>query len=828
MYIRTHCVALLLALVFTACSGGGGGGSGPTTVGGTIAFVPDAPLVMENEPNGTVDQPHELGVLPPTTRVRVHGSTVSGSDELDGFHAIVRQPSFVEARLTQRDSSARGEVVLAAYDPVALAVLGVAQLERDDLVVRARTDGPIDLVVRGLSGSVDYEITLTITPVAAAHAPARAFAALEEERAAWNATDSASLYGAPALEARAGEVLILPVDGADVTELVTARGGRVLARIPGDAWKVEFDLPAGLADVERARRTVSFARSFESDARIAYSELNLIRKICGGAIVPNDEFFSLQWHYLQINLPEAWGITTGSSNVIVAVIDTGVAVHPDLVANQAAGYDFISDDEIANDGDGLDADPTDTGDGNGLTPSSFHGTHVAGTVAAQTDNVTGVAGVSWSSRVMHLRVLGVGGGTDFDIANAIRFAARLSNSSSTLPATRANVINLSLGGPGQNSTVRNAITAARNEGTVIFAAAGNNNSSTPFYPASYNGVISVSAVDFNAARAPYSNFNANVDIAAPGGDTSVDLNNDGYADGVLSTLLDDTSSTPAYVFYQGTSMACPHAAGVAALMLAVDPLLTPAEIETILTTTAADLGPTGRDNEFGFGLIDAARAVIEAQNATPTTPLLALAPEIIAFGATDTEVTIDVLNVGGGVLDVTGVIDDGAWLTIAQVPSSDPSTNVGALTCTVDRTGLADNDYTALIQVQSNGGNRLAAVNMTVATPSAPVDVDLFVLAVDLDTLETIAQAVVNPTTGLDYVLADLPAGSYLLVCGSDDDLDDFICGDGDLYCGVYPTVNQPEAIVVSGGDLSGRDFVVAGNTFAASAGSNGFFLLKP
>src|SRR5262249_6884057 len=159
------------------------------------------------------------------------------------------------------------------------------------------------------------------------------------------------------------------------------------------------------------------------------------------------------------------------------VIDTGETAHPDLIARQIPGFDFISDPANAGDGDGRDPDPTDVGDGNGVEPSSFHGTHVAGTIGAETNNGSGVSGVTWAGRIMHLRVLGRQGGNDFDIANAILYAARLANASGTLPPERANVINMSLGGPGGSSTVRNAITAARGQGVVIFAAAGNENSS---------------------------------------------------------------------------------------------------------------------------------------------------------------------------------------------------------------------------------------------------------------------------------------------------------------------------------------------------------------
>src|SRR5439155_8404190 len=161
--------------------------------------------------------------------------------------------------------------------------------------------------------------------------------------------------------------------------------------------------------------------------------------------------------------------------------------------------------------------------------------------------------------LMPLRVLGVDGGDDADIIAAIRYAAGLSNATGQLPSTRANVINMSLGGGGFDQTFQDAITAARNAGVVIFAAAGNSGTTEEEYPASFDGVVSVAAVDRNAARTSYSNHNAAVDLAAPGGDSSAR-----EADGVLSTVYDDSSGTPVatYAFYDGTSMATPHAAGV--------------------------------------------------------------------------------------------------------------------------------------------------------------------------------------------------------------------------------------------------------------------------
>ncbi len=417
----------------------------------------------------------------------------------------------------------------------------------------------------------------------------------------------------------------------------------------GDAWvEVAFDLPAGLSAEDRARATWSRVLGLRAVEGVAAAATPSFRRFARKT--PNDPRYDEQWHYPLIRLPEAWDVTTGSSSVIVAVLDTGSTAHPDLAGRFVAGYDFVSDPSIAGDGNGRDTDATDPGDGEGGEPSSFHGTHVAGTIGAATNNGTGVAGVCWNVSIMPLRVLGIGGGDDADIVAAIRYAAGLSNASGRLPAQRANIVNMSLGGGGFDQAMQDAITAARNAGVVIFAAAGNEGTTAIEYPAGFDGVVAVAAVDRDRRRASYSNRNRLVDLAAPGGDsTSTE------ADGVLSTVYDDADGSPSatYAFYDGTSMATPHAAGVAALVLSVAPNLTPSQVESILFTTAQDLGTAGRDDSFGNGLVDAKAAVDKAKATASGAALLTLAPSSLTFEDGTDRLDAALGNAGSGTITVT-------------------------------------------------------------------------------------------------------------------------------------------------------------------------------
>jgi serine protease len=533
--------------------------------------------------------------------------------------------------------------------------------------------------------------------------------------------------------------------------------------------------------------------------------------------VPNDEYYSYQWHYPQINLPQAWDITTGASSVIVSVIDTGVLLsHPDLSGQLVAGYDFISSPDISGDDDGIDNDPNDVGDAGEGGSSSFHGSHVAGTIAAASNNSRGVAGVAWGTRIMPIRVLGKGGGTSYDIIQGILFSAGLPNDSGTLPAQRADVINMSLGGEAADQATLNAITAARNAGVIIIAAAGNENTSVLSYPASYVGVVSVSAVDLNRTRASYSNYGTKIDVAAPGGDVMADLNGDGKPDGVLSTAADDSSGSIqyTYTFYDGTSMAAPHVAGVVALMKSVYPGLTPAEFDSMLLSgeLTSDIGATGRDDLYGYGLIDAYKAVAAAQQrgggGAHTDPTLSVNPQSLNFASTLQSTTLYIEEIGGSVGTVQ-VSENIAWLAIS--PSQVNDSGMGSYSVTVNRSELAVGTYNGTIQVTAGSSSVSVEVIMQVTDISQSGDAGRqYVLLLDKVTNEPIQLFSVEAEgTNANYSFSNVPFGDYLIKAGSDMDMDDFICDAGES-CGAYPTLSQPSVITVDSGSLSDLDFTTS------------------
>jgi serine protease len=245
-----------------------------------------------------------------------------------------------------------------------------------------------------------------------------------------------------------------------------------------------------------------------------------------------------------------------------------------------------------------------------------------------------------------------------------------------VPPQRADIINLSLGSSGSSQTEQQQISAVRDAGVVVVASAGNDHSTAPFYPAAYQGVVSVAATTIDKRQAPYSNSGATIDVAAPGGYNGTDLNGDGLADGVVSTIGDDSGAgiSYAYAALMGTSMAAPHIAGVAALMKALYSALSPNDFDSLLATgtITEDLGAAGRDNVFGHGLIDAQKAVIAAldlanANGAPTGPILTGSPSSLNFGFFEEDFDVVLRNAGSGSLRVVAATTSEPWLTVTPI-----------------------------------------------------------------------------------------------------------------------------------------------------------------
>ncbi|WP_163835856.1 S8 family peptidase [Spartinivicinus ruber] len=384
------------------------------------------------------------------------------------------------------------------------------------------------------------------------------------------------------------------------------------------------------------------AKELNDKSHVAYAEPDYIMT---KQQIPDDSRYSEQWNYHDsvggINLPKAWNITTGSKDVIIAVVDTGIRPHTDLKANLVSGYDFISDSDNANDGTGRDSNEYDPGDAANAgdcgfnspsrdTTSSWHGTHVAGTIAATSNNGTGVSGVAWKSKILPVRVLGKCGGYTSDITDGMRWAAGIKVQGVPTNYNPAQVINLSLGGYGRcSSTYRYTIEDIVEKGVTVVVAAGNEGmNASNASPGNCPGVINVAATNRDGNKSWYSNYGNQVTVAAPGGETNYrnsdnELVWEDKSKGILSTLNsgEDGPGFDNYEFYQGTSMAAPHVAGVVALMYSVNPDITPNQVKSILTDTARNFPSDSKCHRYGCGagIIDAYEAVKKAKSLTSDT-----------------------------------------------------------------------------------------------------------------------------------------------------------------------------------------------------------------
>jgi serine protease len=372
-----------------------------------------------------------------------------------------------------------------------------------------------------------------------------------------------------------------------------------------------------LAQRVPARELQQLARDIQlSDAHIESVELDHVMR---PSFTPNDPGWANQWDMSDptggINAPKAWDVGMGFG-VRVAVLDTGVLAHADIAANLLPGYDFITDATRAGDGGGRDSNASDPGDNvtakqcgadEDAANSSWHGTHVAGTIAAAGNNALGVTGVAPKAKILPVRVLGKCGGAASDIADGIVWAAGGSVAGVPANPNPALILNLSLGGEAAcASFTQSAINYAHNKGALIVVSAGNDSQDVAKQtPANCKHVMAVAATNKVGARSSYSNYGDMVDIAAPGGDATY---------GNVLSLSNTGMSGPVadgYSWLRGTSMAAPHVAGVAALMAAVNSTVLPANMASLMRSTARAF--PGSCTGCGAGIVDAEQAIIAAR-----------------------------------------------------------------------------------------------------------------------------------------------------------------------------------------------------------------------
>lgn len=548
----------------------------------------------------------------------------------------------------------------------------------------------------------------------------------------------------------------------------------------------------------------------------------------------NNPSVGQQWHYELINAPIAWQIiNNGGVGVTVAVMDTGLYGapgnwHSELNANVVqplpTGTDFVSE-AFDNDGvPGRDSNPSDPG--NAVGTSVFHGTHVAGTIAAAVNGVGG-AGIAYKASLLPVRVLGEGGtGSSADLLAALNWVAGLD-----VGKRRADIVNLSLGGLPFQPQLRDAINAGADRGIVYVAAAGNSASTLASYPAAYEKVFSVSAVDGAGVLASYSNSGDWIDLAAPGGDASRDGNADGRSDLVSSTSASIINGAPkeTYIGLQGTSMAAPHVSAVFALMKSLDSGLDHQSLNARLmagelTYQDCDLEMCPKTNELGWGLLDAGKSALAA-SAAIVPDLLTASPPIVSLsseGELSERVRLSVYGSNADPVTIEAVSVSAPWV---QLDDSAPvSGDIGTdfeiiLTLLPEALEAGTSARTPVVVEYKSDKSRtleIPVIGQRVTDQQARDAGRHFVLLVDPepegDLYTTVAQTSsvaengqyqfsFMPDDGIEpKLLNEVPPGKYILVAGSDLDNDGLICHAGEA-CSEYPVAGLREEITVRPGE---------------------------
>ena len=838
-------VAGLLPAVLLAasCSGGGGGGSPPdppvpppatARVSGSLLVPGDART--DSDTNTSLATPLRNDGIASAQRLpnpvllggyaNVAGSGPAGplqaGGDLDDYYRVsLLQGQTIELSVAGAAEGAN-DLDLELYSAAGQLVdgsYGTRQVER----LVAGASGEHYVRVLAASGASLYSLSVGRSATTTATAPTLGDPFVPGQLLLRAARRAGDLRGAAKVASdAAARHALKPVAGSPEREWLLELTSAALdgLRVAQQAGRSAAD-PARFASDEQRRKwaTLQAVKRVAADTDVAWVEPNWT---AAPAAVPTDPLYPRQrWHYELVQLPAAWDVTNGNAAVTVAVLDTGTRPHPDLDGQWRGGYDFVRG-AASGDGDGLDPDPTDMGDR--LGANLYHGTHVAGTIAAATNDGYGVTGVAPGVRLMPLRIVDMDRiAAVADIVQAIRYAAGLPNDSGTLPAHRADVINVSIAAAvACPASLAEAVTAARGAGSIVVAAVGNSNRDQETFPAGCPGVVGVGAVDALARKASYSNYGRGVDLAAPGGQIRDDRDGDGYGDGVFSTLArgSGNATVPTHEPLEGSSMAAPHVSGVFALMRSLDPALTPAAIDQLLASGAltVDIGPPGPDT-LGVGLISALKAVQAAAGGVipPRPGQLTASHASLSFGAALTELEVVVANAGTEPVRVTSIQASQPWLSVAA--SQVDANGLGRYLLRVDRNGLADGTYGGWAEFSGSVGS---PVRIDVLVQVLPVSAEAdagpqYLQLVDPDS-GRIAYSLELQARGsrVAFEFTGVAAGRYLLRAGTDLDGDRQICEPGEA-CGRYPVYSSATVVTVSG-DVSGLDFATELRPVAAPA----------
>jgi serine protease len=571
--------------------------------------------------------------------------------------------------------------------------------------------------------------------------------------------------------------------------------------------------------LDRKIQTLELIKELNASDLVEFAEPNFIYH---SAATTKDPRLSDQWNLSMLSAPAAWEVASGLG-IVIAVLDTGIdASHEDLMNNISPdGYDFITDSKSSGDGNGFDANPNDEG-------TSFHGSHVTGIIAAEANNMKGVAGLAYDSKIMTLRVLGVqDNGSSSDIAQAILYAAGLGNVSGEVPSQRADIINMSFGSEALSETVKAAIDQAYNNGLILIAAAGNVATDTEFYPAAFDNVIGVGAVSNDKKRASFSNFGVNVDLVAPGGTGSGSTTFDGFQDAILSTINANN-----YAEYLGTSMAAPHVAAVAALMKELRPDLTGQSFKAALDSGSLtlDLSNNSPDtnNFYGMGLIDAAKSVNWAAGSEIIPGILNVYPTQFGFIGANTKAELNLTNPGHGSVKIISIEEQENWLEITA--KDDVSNNSLLGTYIVEaNSALASLDQgviTVNYQID-NESIQQQTINVFISRGSQS-DPNVGNLFISLYKEEDILNDVYQQAYGLganlmngayEYCFNNVAPGRYLLAASTDHDGDKLSFDKGEVV-GSFPLLTRPSFIEISSASLTNMNFDIQYPSFSSSENS--------